>query len=381
MKEEQYPNSAISTWSGFVYQGKIALYHCLSLIYEGDLDFDLQLDSTDDFAVYKNGKLISAHQVKAKVGNYRSSYLSALEKAGEIEGDRVKGSSRYIHVSVDVKDTSDFIAVSGEVVKFYAYGSQKYCGLGDIEDLTKELIVKICSQREIILSERVIKTNYCLISEKISSQSIEIHRKNQVGGVSENKAAYIFTINAQDILLDIINNNPDADLEYFALELRQELYEHLESRLDQALPQISEYQYQKAKKLFEHLHDLNSIQLQHLCQLMKPSERFSKIQKIDIRRYSILIESIYKSPIYKGLPHYIDKEHEFYIPTALSLNDKDESDDCIVQIKQEAKRNKDLLYLLYEYENLIAAQAPESFIVETKITEVSDQVPIFMQCY
>ena len=39
----QYPHSAISTWSGFVYQGKVALYHCLKLINEGDTEFQLQL--------------------------------------------------------------------------------------------------------------------------------------------------------------------------------------------------------------------------------------------------------------------------------------------------------------------------------------------------
>ena len=34
----KYPHSAISTWSGFVYQGKVALYHCLKLINEGYSD-------------------------------------------------------------------------------------------------------------------------------------------------------------------------------------------------------------------------------------------------------------------------------------------------------------------------------------------------------
>lgn len=65
----KYPHSAISTWSGFVYQGKVALYHCLKLINADDSGFELQLDSTDDFAIYKGDKLISAYQVKAKIGD------------------------------------------------------------------------------------------------------------------------------------------------------------------------------------------------------------------------------------------------------------------------------------------------------------------------
>lgn len=89
--ELEYPASAITTWSGFVYQGKIALYHCLKMIYQGDVGFELQLDSSDDFAIYKNGALISAHQVKAKIGKYRSEYIEALEKSSVIEFDRTKG--------------------------------------------------------------------------------------------------------------------------------------------------------------------------------------------------------------------------------------------------------------------------------------------------
>ncbi|EPM9668940.1 hypothetical protein [Escherichia coli] len=66
--DDKYPASAVSSWSGFVYQGKIALYHSLKIIHDGDLDFELQLDSSDDFAIYKNGKLIlpsnSGHAAK-----------------------------------------------------------------------------------------------------------------------------------------------------------------------------------------------------------------------------------------------------------------------------------------------------------------------------
>ncbi|MFB2905067.1 hypothetical protein ACE1BH_08980, partial [Aeromonas jandaei] len=89
--DEKYPASAISSWSGFVYQGKVALYHSLKLIYDDDLDFELQLDSSDDFAIYKNGKLHTAHQVKAKISKYRSGYTKALEQSTFVEFDKIKG--------------------------------------------------------------------------------------------------------------------------------------------------------------------------------------------------------------------------------------------------------------------------------------------------
>lgn len=140
--DEKYPASAISSWSGFVYQGKIALYHSLKLIYDDDLDFALQLDSSDDFAIYKNGKLHTAHQVKAKISKYRSGYTKALEQSTSIELDKIKGTTRYFHVSVQLDNTDDHIGASGETVKFYRYGDKYYCGLGEIEGLTKGLIKK-----------------------------------------------------------------------------------------------------------------------------------------------------------------------------------------------------------------------------------------------
>lgn len=48
-----------------------------------------------------------------------------------------------------------------------------------------------------------------------------------------------------------------------------------------------------------------------LCQLMKPSERFSSLQKADIRRYSGLIEAMNIEPILKLFPHYLDGEKSF----------------------------------------------------------------------
>ncbi|MFY3974815.1 hypothetical protein ACOTHX_01425 [Achromobacter xylosoxidans] len=51
--EKNYPTTAVATWSGFVYQGKIALYHRLKLINQGDADFELQLDSSDNLEIYK----------------------------------------------------------------------------------------------------------------------------------------------------------------------------------------------------------------------------------------------------------------------------------------------------------------------------------------
>lgn len=364
-EDEKYPASAISSWSGFVYQGKIALYHSLKLIHDGDLDFELQLDSSDDFAIYKDGKLHSAHQVKAKISKYRSGYAKALEQSTLIEHDKVKGTTRYFHVSVPLENTDDHNGDSGETVKFYRYGNNFHCGLSEIEGLTKALIKKICEKQSITVSDNLINFNYCLLSEKISTKAIHNHKLNQVDGFSENKAAYEGRINARDILEELLSENPYQNREYYAVELKARLLTYLEERLDQVLPTMNDATYKRAWRLCKHIHDTHINELKNLCQMMKPSERFQDIQKNDIRRYTKLIQDISAEPIFSHLPHYLDSENRFYVPTSL---DVDESEECETDINYEMENNGDLLRLLFEYNHLIASKADASFTFDTKFT-------------
>ncbi|WP_374023146.1 ABC-three component system protein [Klebsiella variicola] len=367
--DDKYPASAVSSWSGFVYQGKIALYHSLKIIHDGDLDFELQLDSSDDFAIYKNGKLHTAHQVKAKIGKYRNGYTKALEQSTLIEHDKIKGTTRYFHVSVPLNNTDDHRGASGEIVKFYRYGDNYYCGLGEIEGLTKELIKKICKKQHVIVSDNLINFNYCLLSEKISTKAIHNHKLNQVDGISENRAAYEGRIKASNILEDLLTENPYQNRDYYTVALKARLQTHLEERLDQALPTMSDATYERARCLCEHIRETPINELKALCQMMKPSERFQDVQTNDIRRYTKLIQAISVEPIFNHLPHYLDSENRFYVPTAL---DVDESEECEFDMTREMKNNGDLLRLLFEYNHLIASKAEASFTFNTKFTNSDD---------
>lgn len=367
--DEKYPASAISSWSGFVYQGKIALYHSLKLIYDDDLDFELQLDSSDDFAIYKNGKLHTAHQVKAKISKSRSGYTTALEQSTLIEYDKIKGTTRYFHVSVQLNNTDDHKGASGETVKFYRYGDKYYCGLGEIEGLTKGLIKNICEKKSITVSDNLINFNYCLLSEKISTIAINCHKLNQVDGVRETRAAYENRIKANSLLADLLKENPYQNRDYYAVELKARLLTHLEERLDQALPTMNDATYERARRLCEHIRETPINELKTLCQMMKPSERFQDVQTNDIRRYTKLIQAISVEPIFNQLPHYLDSENRFYVPTAL---DVDESEECESDMIREMKNNGDLLRLLFEYNHLIASKAETSFTFNTKFTNSDD---------
>ncbi|WP_143519858.1 ABC-three component system protein [Pseudomonas moraviensis] len=372
MAGEELPNSAISSWSGFVYQGKIALYHSLILMGSGEKDFELQLDSTDDFAIYKNNSLVSAHQVKAKVGNKRNVYLGALKKSGDIILDRKSGTLRYFHISVPLDDMSDYSTDNGEVVKFYEYGKEKYCSLDDIEKITKKAIKSIFDQLGIVQSEQTLNLNYCLVSEQISSKAIYIHAQNQLHGYTENEAAYKNRISSSEILETLLDNQLHQDVEYFAAELRGEFFAALEAKVDEDVSAFTEQNYLRTTEIFRHLYSLPKEEVEKLCQLLNPSERFSKIHKIDVFRYTRLIGRICVDPVLKGVPHYLSRRNSFYLPTALTLVDEIEASQCAGQINEAVTTNEGLLTLLFEYNNLIAAHLETPFKVESKITDCDD---------
>jgi hypothetical protein len=74
---------ASPSWSGFNYQGKVALYHTLKLINAepvgADLsNYSLMLENIEDFEILLNGNPISLHQVKAYNSSTYSDYSEAL---------------------------------------------------------------------------------------------------------------------------------------------------------------------------------------------------------------------------------------------------------------------------------------------------------------
>lgn len=368
----KYPHSAISTWSGFVYQGKVALYHCLKLINQGDSDFQLQLDSTDDFAIYKDNNLISAHQVKAKIGDYRSNYKEALEKSAIIKLDRIAGIKRYFHISQPINDHSDYIDANHERVEFYQYGENRHCELDKIEDLTKDIIKEIYTRQAIAYDESLIDANYCLLSDKISSHALAIHTKIQNDGDAQRKAAYEYRVSAASMLADITDASPYERKDYYAIELKTRLYSHLEERLAESLSEMSDAAYERARRIYTLIRKSEGGDFKTLCQLMKPSEKFSRIQNSDIRRYTDLVHTFKVDPILKRLPHYLDSNNKFYAPTALYLLEPTDKKYCTSDIIAEIKNNDDLGRLLFEFNNLIAAKANESFTIDTNYTNCCD---------
>ncbi|MGF6130983.1 hypothetical protein QF019_006232 [Pseudomonas frederiksbergensis] len=131
-------HDASPSWSGFNYQGKVAIYYALSIINDklnANINFDftpyeLTLENTEDFEIVISKKTVSLHQVKALQEPSFSSYQNALFGIS-IELYKEKNAKGYIHTwkKINPNPTKTLIESIADdianVVTGYRYAADK----------------------------------------------------------------------------------------------------------------------------------------------------------------------------------------------------------------------------------------------------------------
>lgn len=374
------PHSAISSWGGFAYQGKVALYHSIYLLCNKSFlgksltTFSLQLDSTDDFAIYDKTTVISAHQVKAKVSSYRSTFAEALEKSSAITKDCDENTIRYFHIANEIDSTLDYAGSNGTIVKFYHYGIDAYCKLEHIENLTKEKIKLYLTNNSLPCTEKLIDKKYCHLSEFITSKVVEIHDAIHKGQ-SQNFAAYTKTILSCD-LEKIINTDFNAldDIPYQLLKLRMTFTYAFEWYVAKNTEHFTSNQIVDFGVIYRFIYGMTDKDLHSVMCSMRPTSENEEIRRDDIRDYADIVTEITRKIVLTGLPHYL-KDLQRYLPTSVSLKDrwapgfKDE-------LLESIRRNPNLANVLYEYNVLITGSDAHS---EIKVTGHSNKITAVIQ--
>lgn len=373
------PDSAISSWGGFVYQGKVALYHSIKLLCDKNFHgtpitaFELQLDSTDDFAIYASGAAISIHQVKAKVSPYRTAFIDALTKSSKISTDCHPSTRRYFHIANPIDDDSDFTNTAASKVEFYKYGDNKHCLLADIEKLTKEKIASYLSQNSLPSSEILIDRKYCCLSELITQQVVKIHALIH-GGQTQKKAAYTETITSQNLEKIIQTNfNAVVDKEYQLQKLRIVFSNTFEEYIANNDPPFTDQQIVKFGEVFRFIYAMNDSELDRVMQSLRPSSINDEIRSEDIQNYADIVTEISCEIVLTGLPHYA-KTSKRYLPTAMILKDKGISY-FTERLINHIRSNHHLANILFEYNTLITGMEHSNININVsseKITKISD---------
>ncbi|MDC4400985.1 hypothetical protein NQ640_00550 [Acinetobacter baumannii] len=361
----ELPDSAISSWGGFVYQGKIALFHSIKLLVDGSFEgkevkkFALQLDSTDDFAIYVEGNAISVHQVKAKASKYRSTFEKALNKSSQICIDCCPNTKRYFHIANEIDDSSDYENEKKAIVEFYKYGEDPYCKLERVEEVIKEKIEEYLNKNSLESSLILIEQKYHYLSELITSKVIEIHSLVHQG-VSQNKAAYENTIDS-DLILEILitDFNLVQDLPYEMKRLRNLFADTLENYVCDSNEYFTNVQINLFNEVFKHIYKMDDDELEYIKQSIRLSSS-EQIRNDDISTYAEIITDISATIVLVDLPHY-SKEAKRYLPTALKLQDR-RAESFKTKLIEQLRSNNLLVKILYEYNVLISGSETHKVI-------------------
>lgn len=186
-----FPHTAISTWSGFVYQGKLALYHCLKMMssdYEANRDLKLQLESQDDFAIFRHQQCLSMHQVKAYKDTSFSAYSDGITT--QQENARQRGVPlAYFHVARAVTNIPATFEADFGPVRFYTYPippdvegdvTQPFCPLNEVDRLIRNKLASLLFVAElpawkIHLVANIQNTLEAIVNSKVIVTHSRIH--------------------------------------------------------------------------------------------------------------------------------------------------------------------------------------------------------------
>ncbi len=241
-------HDATPSWSGYIYQGKVAIFYALKVINEKieenkNYDFAqyaLEIEWMEDFAVWNGKKYESIHQVKAyknsDPGKYKTAIEDLFEKLNEDSSSR-----GYLHIwkKIDFsdqiktfesmrerykkKDYSDEIL---ERLELYNYSHQSCsetencCGLREIDD-------KICQEIETYYEatgaqedKRTVKQREGVKFKLFKILDVHITNRHQAIGDAGKKDTIPFTA----ILDAFTSNYEEASEEYIEIKLKNEIY-------------------------------------------------------------------------------------------------------------------------------------------------------------
>lgn len=136
-------NSAIGTWSGFIYQGLCGILVSLRMIEAdrvGTAGYKLQLDGYEDFSILDDkNQIVSLHQCKSIKG--RKDYTEDLEKMklkrGVFTNLRTDAKS-FFHCNEKVT-----IDASRSIEAYPFKVGKTNCGPGELKDIIKEEVEKL----------------------------------------------------------------------------------------------------------------------------------------------------------------------------------------------------------------------------------------------
>lgn len=350
MAHQSLPHTAIPTWSGFIYQGRVALYYVLKQLNnktENEInELVLQIDSIEDFTILKSLAAggytpISMHQVKAVKSPLYSTYKEDFEQLeGKWTAIGLQTVEAFFHMATQNEKTKIEIEVLHPNMKIYEYeNNAESCSLNDIDIKIKEQIVLILQKYNIVgHNNRDTVQLLCEILEKIiSDKVIFIHSLNHKG-IAIRDAAFNNTITLPtflnalrtDITLLVqdevyfegkIRNNLNRYYQEFCLDCEEDqLNPELKTKMDKYSILFNSYDTTAFKEFLQNIRPHKSVSYENLQQYTDLSLNEDEIKD---SFYQILL-AIKESNGGKGIG-WVCSESKQYFPTSIGYSDSESS--------------------------------------------------------
>lgn len=358
-KYKKLLNTAISSWSGFVYQGKVAIYHVL--LERANTNYTLQLDSLDDFAIIDaNNHLVSLHQVKAKKETHFSSYKEDFEKLHN-GGDILNCSKLFFHLAKAIIDKNiEDIEADFNPIEVYKYDSIPYCEVNLIDTKIEELIMSTQPRGRDNRDYASLVRKYLdnLITEKL----FEIHRIIHLNLLSDEDAAFKQRIPFRDFL-DILNEDLNLKVmnnDYYLYRIKNDICRYYEeycieneplsdelSRMNDFMLFFESLQEKDLIKFIKNIIPHRTFKFESLSDYKNNSPQQTEIKDV----FLYILHQIKQNPLYinRCLLQW-KKDNKSFSPTCISGNPRNTEKICDQIINNALSTDLDLLF---ENQNLI----------------------------
>lgn len=171
---------AITSWSGFIYQGMIAVLtslHKLSNDYNTYKSCVLKIEKLDDFSIHDaNDVCLSLHQVKCKKAILTSAYVDAIESL-TIKRRQLNNVPSFLHTSVGITD------FTSTTVSLYDYDGSKYMPILQVLEKQEKYLEKILTEHfdETYLNKEVVRVLVQKLNFVVIDIVLKAHSENMVG--------------------------------------------------------------------------------------------------------------------------------------------------------------------------------------------------------
>ncbi len=340
-----FEHDATPTWSGFIYQGLVAVYlavnqTCELLSQPNNLgkeiigsNYQLEIENCEDVAIVRvdeNGKkYISIHQVKnrkeKKINNYRKALVQLMLEKGFLKKQNLGMPEAYLHTSSAIKESE--------------------CEIGKLLGDWRNIILRYYAQFELLLETEYEESNKAdflkKIKEDVLNEPIGFSRAEYKKLLDNIKKCVEKNCKIEEIKrhLKAFKEYLDSELEVKEIDEKVKIYKYDTSRsfgneddlFNRIIEQIKEY-----RRITKCLDNLTDMQYEYIADKLLGYMRKYILQRHELRKRNL---ECHKSLPFKEIIQIMDEgiskdEAEANIKALRRIYDNALSEYCLVTCKK-----------------------------------------------